>query len=501
MTVALSQSTLASLPEAVARPTYDRARVRTGVVHLGVGGFHRSHQAVYLDRVLAQGHADWGITGVGVLPVDRALTDALRAQDGLYTLVVKHPTGTVERTVIGSLLEHRLLSDDREAVLATMAAPTTRLVTLTITEGGYSTDKATGRFELDDALRADLANPEVGTAFGLLTAALRRRRDAGTPPFTVVSCDNIESNGHLARQTLVAFARLQDEHTGDRLGDWVAEHVAFPNSMVDRITPATTDDDRAQLTAGTGVVDRWPVVAEPYLQWVLEDEFCDGRPPLEEVGVQLVPDVRPYELMKLRLLNASHQVMSYLGYLAGHRRVDEVMVDPLFIELVDRYMRDEATPTLPPVPDTDLAAYRRTLLERFANPAVSDTLARNCAEGSERIATFVLPVIRDQLRDGGPFDLAVLAVAAWARYAAGVDEDGEPIAVVDARLDRLTPLLGGRGEAAAAVLGASEVFGDLAADERFGASFVRAAELLDRLGARAAVAAVLGSPLSGRDRG
>ncbi|MGY1705985.1 mannitol dehydrogenase family protein [Geodermatophilus sp. SYSU D00697] len=490
MTTPLRQSTLATLPEAVRRPAYDRAAAAPGVVHLGVGGFHRSHQAVYLDRLLGRGHAGWGITGVGVLAVDRPLHAALRAQDGLYTLVLKAPDGSIEPSVVGSLLDLLLLDDDPEAVLAAMAAPTTHVVTMTITEGGYSTDKATGRFRPDDALAADLAGPVPRTAFGLLTEALRRRRAAGTPPFTVISCDNVESNGDLARQTLVEFARLQQARTGDDLAEWIAASVAFPNSMVDRITPATTDEDRRRLTAETGVVDAWPVVAEPYLQWVLEDRFSDARPPLEEVGVQLVEDVRPYELMKLRLLNASHQVMSYLGYLAGHRRVDEVLADPLFAALVERYMRLEATPTLPPVPDTDLAAYRRTLLERFANPAVSDTLARNCAEGSERIATFVLPVVRDLLAQGRPCDLAGLAVAAWARYAAGVDEDGDPIVVVDARLEQLTPLLR-RSEDPLAVLGCGEVFGDLADDERFRSAYARAADLLDRLGARGAVAALV----------
>lgn len=491
--IPLSGSTLAALPDAVRRPAYDRAAADSGVVHLGVGAFHRSHQAVYFDRLLGLGHADWGITGVGVLPADRPLHAALRSQDGLYTVVLKAPDGSIEPSVVGSLVGLLLLEDDPETVLTAMAAPATRLVTMTITEGGYSTDKSTGLFRLDDALAADLTSPHPRTAFGLLAEALRRRRAAGTPPFTVVSCDNVEGNGDLTRQTLLEFARLQEAHTGDGLADWIGDSVAFPNSMVDRITPATTDEDRRRLTAETGVADQWPVVAEPYLQWVLEDRFGEVRPPLDEVGVQLVDDVRPYELMKLRLLNASHQVMSYLGYLAGHRRVDAVMADPLFAELVERYMRLEATPTLPPVPDTDLADYRRILLERFANPAVSDTLARNCAEGSERIATFVLPVIREQLASGGPFDLAVLAVAAWARYAEGVDEEGDPIAVVDARSDRLAPLLRRRHEDPLAVLTFDEVFGDLADDERFRRSYSRAAELLDRFGARGAATRIIGS--------
>jgi mannitol 2-dehydrogenase len=495
----LRESTLTALPAPVQRPAYDRAAAGSGVVHLGVGGFHRSHQAVYFDRLLARGHGEWGITGVGVLPADRGLHEALRAQDGLYTLVLKHPTGAIEPAVVGSLLRLLLVDDDPAAVLAAMASPSTHLVTMTITEGGYSTEKSTGRFLPDDALRADLTAPHPRTAFGLLGAALRRRRDAGTPPFTVVSCDNVENNGALARRTLVEFARLQDAGTGDDLAGWIDRHVAFPSSMVDRITPVTTDGDRRRLADEAGIADRWPVVAEPYLQWVLEDSFSDARPPLEEVGVQLVDDVRPYELGKLRLLNAGHQVMSYLGYLAGHRRVDEVMTDPLFVELVDRYMREEATPTLPPVPGTDLAAYRAVLLDRFANPAVSDTLARNCAEGSERIATFVLPVVRDQLRTGGPIDVAVLAVAAWVRYATGEDEGGGRIEVVDARLDRMAPLLRRRREDPSAVLGLGDVFGDLADDERFRRAYLRAAGSLDRLGARGAVAHLLG-PSSGRSR-
>jgi mannitol 2-dehydrogenase len=495
----LRETTLTALPERVQRPAYDRAAARSGVVHLGVGGFHRSHQAVYFDRLLARGHGDWGITGVGVLAADRGLHEALRAQDGLYTLVLEHPTGSIEPAVVGSLLRLLLVDDDPETVVAAMAAPSTHLVTMTITEGGYSTEKSTGLFRPDDALRADLEAGHPRTAFGLLTASLRRRRDAGTPPFTVVSCDNVENNGALARQTLVAFARLQDDRTGDDLAQWIAGHVAFPSSMVDRITPVTTDDDRRRLADETGIADRWPVVAEPYLQWVLEDSFSDARPPLDEVGVRLVDDVRPYELMKLRLLNAGHQVMSYLGHLAGHRRVDEVMADPPFVEFVDRYMREEATPTLPPVPGTDLAGYRRVLLDRFANPAVSDTLARNCAEGSERIATFVLPVIREQLATGGPIDAAVLAVAAWARYATGVDEQGGRIEVVDARLDRMAPLLRHWREDPAAVLGLGDVFGDLADDERFRRAYLHAAGLLDRWGARGAVEHVWG-PSSGRPR-
>jgi mannitol 2-dehydrogenase len=411
----LNQETLSSLSASVPIPAYDRDRVRTGIVHIGVGGFHRAHEAMYLDRLLEQGKAeDWGICGVGVLPSDRRMAEVMAAQDGLYTLVVKHPDGTLEPRVVGSIVEYLLAPDDPEAVVERMADEATRIVSLTVTEGGYNVSPVTGEF---DATAPDvLADLQPGavprTAFGLITEALVRRRQRGLPPFTVVSCDNIQGNGDVARRSFSAFAGLRDPE----LGAWVDREVPFPNSMVDRITPATTDEDREEVRQRFGVDDGWPVVCEPFAQWVLEDRFSLGRPPLEDAGVQLVEDVEPYELMKLRLLNASHQALAYFGYLAGYRLVHEAAQDPLLQRLLLGYMEEEATPTLRPVPGIDLGEYRENLIVRFSNPAVRDTLARLAFDGSERIPKWLLPVIRENLATGGEIRRSAAVVASWARY-------------------------------------------------------------------------------------
>jgi mannitol 2-dehydrogenase len=432
----LGASTLSSMDAAVWIPRYDRTAVRVGIVHLGVGGFHRSHEAMYLDRLLEAGQAaDWGICGVGVLPSDRRMQQALSAQDCLYTLVLKHPDGYLDARVIGSLVEYLFAPDDPDAVVEKLAAEGTRIVSLTLTEGGYNVSAVTGEFDAGAPdVVADLrpgAAPR--TAFGLVTEALVRRRERGLPPFTVVSCDNIPGNGDLARHSFAAFAALREP----ALGEWVAAEVAFPNSMVDRITPVTTDDDRAELARRFGVDDLWPVVCEPYTQWVLEDSFPAGRPRLEDVGVQLVDDVAPYELMKLRLLNAGHQVLGHLGRLAGYEYVHEACQDPLFREFLLGYLDEEATPTLPPVPGIDLRRYKADLVGRFANPSVRDTLARLCEYASDRIPQFLLPVIRADLAAGRDVRRSLAVLAAWARSAEGPDDAGRPIELVDLRRDAL----------------------------------------------------------------
>jgi mannitol 2-dehydrogenase len=296
----------------------------------------------------------------------------------------------------------------------------------------------------------------------------------------VVSCDNIQSNGVLASRAFGAFARLRDP----ALGEWVEHEVAFPSSMVDRITPATTDDDRAALADGFGVLDAWPVVSESFTQWVLEDDFPSGRPDLGSVGVQLVDDVLPYELMKLRLLNASHQALAYLGYLCGHRYVHQAAGDPLIATFLRAYMDGEATPTLRPVPGVDLQDYTATVISRFANPHVRDTLARICADTSDRIPTFLLPVVHEQLARGGDVRLAALVVASWARYAEGVDEDGAPIDVVDPLAPVLTAAAARQRREPTAFLEVRDVFGDLVEDPRFRDPYVEALASLHRVGAR-----------------
>jgi mannitol 2-dehydrogenase len=482
----LGSATVGALGNDVGVPAYDRSAVRPGIVHFGVGGFHRAHEAMYLDRLMDEGRAlDWGICGVGTMPPDQRMRDVLRAQDGLYTLVVKHPDGAMEPRVIGSIVEYLYAPDDPEAVLARMTDPATRIVSLTITEGGYHVNQVTGEFDPNDpGLQHDLEPGAVPTsAFGLVVEGLARRRAAGVPSYTVMSCDNIPGNGHVAKKMLTSFARLKDPE----LADWIEREVRFPNSMVDRITPVTADADKEALAQRFGIDDGWPVVCEPFTQWVLEDDFGGDRPPFEDVGVQLVSDVEPYELMKLRLLNASHQALCYLGYLAGYRYAHEVCQDKLFVDFLLGYMDEEATPTLPPVPGVDLDRYKHQLIERFANPEVRDTLARLCAESSDRIPKWLLPVVREQLAAGRGIDRAALVVAAWARYAEGVDEHGEPIEVVDRLKDRVMAAAARSKQDPLAFIRDRDLFGDLAEDLRFAAAYTSALKSLHTVGARASV--------------
>uniref|UniRef100_A0A5Q5BPR3 Mannitol dehydrogenase-like protein n=2 Tax=unclassified Mycobacterium TaxID=2642494 RepID=A0A5Q5BPR3_MYCSS len=470
----LDESTLPDIP--IAKPTYARGDVTVGIVHFGVGGFHRAHQAMYVDALLEKGlAAEWGICGVGVLPGDRKMADALGAQDGLYTLLLENPDGSRDARVIGSIVDYRYAPDDPEGVVELLAAPSTRIISLTITEGGYEVDK----------VDADSVN-----VFGLITDALALRRDRGVDPPTIVSCDNIEGNGDVARAAFMSYA----DRTHPGLSEWIGSNARFPNSMVDRITPVTTPEVIATVRDEFGVDDAWPVVAEPFTSWVLEDTFTDGRPPFEDVGVLLVDDVTPYELMKLRLLNASHQALCYFGYLAGYRLVHDAAADPLFAELLRRYMDSEATPTLRPVPGIDLPDYKRTLIERFANPGVRDTIARLCYGSSDRIPKWLLPVVRENLRTGAPIRLSAAVVASWSRYAEGVDEQGEPIDVQDQLADELVPLARAQRDNPTSFIENRLVFGDLVDEKRFVDEYVAALESLHRVGARATLEALVGKP-------
>ncbi|MGA9309418.1 MAG: mannitol dehydrogenase family protein, partial [Pseudonocardiaceae bacterium] len=318
------------------------------------------------------------------------------------------------------------------------------------------------------------------TVFGLVTEALVRRRARDLPPFTVMSCDNIQGNGDAARKSFVAFAALRDPE----LGAWVKQQVRFPNSMVDRITPVTTDEDKAEISRRFGIDDQWPVVCEPFTQWVLEDDFGNGRPPWEDAGVQLVSDVEPYELMKLRLLNASHQALCYFGYLTGYRLVHEVCQDALFQHFLLAYMDEEATPTLQPLPGIDVAGYKQNLIARFSNPNVRDTVARLCAESSDRIPKWLLPVIRHNLVTGGEITRSAAVVASWARYAEGIDEQGRPIEVVDRLKDTLMANARRQHENPLAFIADRELFGDLIDDERFTAHYRASLASLHEHGAR-----------------
>ncbi len=472
----LNAETLSKI--SIAKPGYDRDDIRVGIVHFGVGGFHRAHQAMYVDRLLDTGTTkDWGICGVGVLPSDRKMAEVMEAQDGLYTLMLQYPDDHRDARVIGSIVDYRYAPDDRDGVVELIAAPSTRIVSLTITEGGYSIEGA---------------GPD--SVFGIVADALALRRDRDLPSVTIVSCDNIEGNGDVAREAFTGYA--EKGHPG--LPEWMAEHTRFPNSMVDRITPATTPDVIDAVAREFDVEDEWPVVAEPFTSWVLEDDFSGDRPQLEDVDVLLVDDVTPYELMKLRLLNASHQSLCYFAYLAGYRLVHEAAGDPLFARFLLNYMDSEATPTLLPVPGIDLPDYKQTLIERFANPGVRDTVARLCYGSSDRIPKWLLPVIRENLASGAPIRLSAATVASWARYAEGIDEDGEPIDVQDQLAESLVPLAKSQRENPTAFL-EHPVFGDLGRNDRFVEAYTSALDSLHRNGARATLEELVNGPGDGRD--
>lgn len=461
-----------------------------GIVHFGVGGFHRAHEAMYVDRLLSQGKAqDWGICGVGLLPNDARMRDVMREQDCLYSLVLKHPDATRERRVIGSIVEYLYAPDDVEAVINKLADPAVRIVSLTVTEGGYNFNPTTGDFDFaNPAVAADLRPGAVpATMFGIVTEGLVRRREHGIAPFTVMSCDNIQGNGDIARETFSAFAGRRDSD----LGDWVTQNVAFPNTMVDRITPVTTDEDRAESDEALGLTDAWPVVCEPFEQWVIQDDFPLGRPDWDRVGAQFVDDVEPYELMKLRLLNSSHQAMAYFGYLAGYRYAHEAMTDERIVTLLQRYMDEEATPSLRLVPGIDLADYKTTLLERFSNQEVRDTLARLCLESSDRIPKWLIPVVREQLAAGGQVALSAAIVASWARYAEGIDEQDVTIDVVDNLKGRIMAAAAAQHDDPLSFLLDQTLFGDLATREEFTGPYLRALHSLHRVGSIGTLDSVL----------
>lgn len=481
----LNQANLETIGTRIPVPTYPRERLEPAIVHIGVGGFHRAHQAVYLDELAERRVTDqWGITGVGLLPQDRRMAEALLPQQCLYT-VVERGAHAPRARVVGSMTRYLFAPENPELVLGALEDGRTRLVTLTITEGGYNFNQTSGEFEADNpAIQHDLRHPSAPTTvFGYIREALERRRRAGIAPFTVLSCDNIQSNGDVTKKMITSFARLRD----DGLAAWIEANVAFPNCMVDRITIQTTDEDRAMVARTFDIADAWPVVTEPFRQWVIEDRFGNGRPPLEEVGAQFVTDVHPYEMMKIRLLNASHQAIGYLGYLCGYRYIHEVMGDPRFVAFMRRLMDEEITPLLPPVPGIDLDQYKGSLIERFANPEIRDQVSRICFDGSSRMPKFLLPSLSEALASGRPHTLLTLAVAGWFRYLSGIDEQGEPILVEDQMVEALQALAREGREDPRPLLRLTALFGDLAANEPFAAELEEALRLLYRRGARAAL--------------
>lgn len=486
--IELGESTLARISPLVAIPGYDRSRIEPSIVHIGVGGFFRAHQARYLDELLRRGQADgWGYCGLNLLEQDRVMREVLRRQDGLYTLVSRDANGDTPR-IMGSLVESlHLLVDGSETVIERLADARTRIVSLTITEGGYYLNEGTGEFnESHPDIIHDLAHPcSPRCAFGVLAAALRLRKQRGLAPFTLMSCDNLRHNGDLLRRMLLAFVELQDTD----LARWIGEHCAFPNSMVDRITPATTDEHRALVREKWGINDAWPVVAEPFRQWVIEDEFTLGRPSWELVGAQITSDVAPYERVKMRLLNASHQAMCYIGLLLGYEFAHEAIADPQINRLVRGMMDEEVTPLLTAPVGMDLGDYKNSLMQRFANPAMGDQLARIATEGSARVPGFVLPSIVEQLERGGNIRRLAFTVACWFRFLQGTNDSGRELPVVDPHRERLMEAARRGGSDPAPLLAQKDLLGDLGQSDVFVEEVSAALRCLCDKGAAAALAA------------
>ena len=458
MTTQLNAANLNLLDPQIHIPKYDRQKVGQSIMHVGVGGFHRAHQALYMDDLFNQGSDPrWGYCGVGLLKHDARIRDVMISQDCLYTLVERSLEGDKAR-IIGSIVNFLFSPDDPQKVIEQMASPQTQIVSLTITEGGYYIDQSTGDLdEKNPDIQYDLAHPhEPRCSFGYLLEALDRRRTRGLPPFTLMSCDNIQSNGEVAKKMLTAFAELRDPI----FRNWLAENCIFPNSMVDRITPATTDEHRALVKEKFKIDDGWPVMTESFKQWVIEDHFVQGRPAWELVGAQMTTDVLPYEKMKLRLLNASHQALCYIGMLLGYQLVHETMGNRDIRRLVEKMMDDEVTPLLAEVPGVDLADYKKTLIERFANPAIRDQLSRIGIYGSSGIPKFVLPSITEQLQRGGPIKLLSFTVASWFRYLNGLDESGKEMPMLDPMAQTLRERAKAAGKDARQLLAMRDVFSE-----------------------------------------
>lgn len=476
-------------------PTYSRDGLKEGIVHIGVGGFHRAHLAVYVDNLLGKNVDDarnWAICGVGLKPFDAGMRDALIPQDGLYTVIERSASGSAAR-VIGSINSFLYAPDDVEAVISKMAHPDTRIVSMTITESGYYYNENTHELEVEDSdIVADLASDLKAplTTFGYLFAALARRHEAGLKPFTVLSCDNMQKNGTISRNMLLSFARLRDP----KIAEWIEKEGAFPNSMVDRITPRTSDSDKKDLAETFGIQDDWPVVTEPFMQWVVEDTFANGRPSFEKVGVQVVSnvhEVEKFECHKLRLLNASHTSMAYMAYLAGFEYVHNVIENPLFNKYLYNMMQEEVKPLLPAIDGVDIDAYIKQLMERFSNPTIMDQINRLTLNGSGKLPQFIMPSIAEQIWQAKThnFRRLALSVAGWFRYLNGVDEQGKPISIDDPMAESLQAKAREGGDQPGPLLNVRSLFGDdLRGDKPFVEELTRALESLHREGAMATLA-------------
>lgn len=474
----LNQDGLAQIAKQIPCPNYNRATLKVGIVHIGVGGFHRSHQAYYIHQLLANYNAlDWGICGVGLREADRAMYDVLKKQDCLYTLITQHPNGDVKSEVVGSLKDFLLAVDTPHLVIDQMAHPDTKIVSLTITEGGYNFNPTSGLFNFENPdIQHELQHPnEPKTVYGYITSALKKRRANEIAPFTVLSCDNIQHNGDVARKMLLAFANKQDPE----LAKWIDKNVCFPNTMVDRITPVTTSADIDYLQEKHNIKDEWPVICEPFIQWVVEDKFSNGRPPFEKLGIQFVSDVTPYEKMKIRLLNAGHSVLGIPGAIYGHPTINACMEDTVFAKFMRQFMDKEVSPVLDTVEGIDLKQYKDSLEERFANPNIKDSVSRICSESSAKLPKFLVPTIQENLARGGSIAYGTLVLAAWCYYSdKGINEKKEAIEIIDVMKNELHLAAKETHRDDLSFLKQSEFFADLIDNEEFTNKYVELIQLI-----------------------
>jgi mannitol 2-dehydrogenase len=481
MSIKLSSQALARLAQNVAVPRYNRANLSAGIVHFGVGNFHRAHQAVYLDDLFNAGRDhDWAIIGAGVLPAEKVGREKLKEQDWLTT-VVEQDSDHMAARVTGAMVDF-VIPGDTSAIVARLADPAIRIVSMTITEGGYYIDPASGVFNPGhpDIVRDAVEIDRPRTVFGLILAGLTRRRANGTPPFTVMSCDNIPHNGKVTADAVVGLAKLADPE----FADWVRANVAFPNGMVDRITPSTTDRERNFLNDKFGLEDSWPVFCEPFRQWVLEDNFPAGRPALEQVGVTFVEDVSPYELMKIRILNGGHATIAYPAALMDIHFVHEAMQEPLIRNFLAKLERYEIIPTVPPVPDTNLDGYFQMVESRFSNPTIGDTVRRLCLDGSNRQPKFIIPTIADRLAAGKDVSGLALESALWCRYCFGTTDTGAVTEPNDPNWHRLHATAKAASVNSAAWLAMDDIYGEVGKSPVFAAAFAHSLKTLWQEGTR-----------------
>lgn len=485
----LANKALSELPDSIARPTYDRAKLSPGIVHIGLGNFHRAHQAWYLHRLMNAGLAqDWAIIGAGVRPNDETMRQKLAAQDYLTTLIELDPSGS-SAEVVGSMIDYVPVEEGNGPLIARMAKPDIRIVALTVTEGGYYVDPATNAFDASHPdIVHDAANPErPRTAFGAIVAALRLRRAGGHGPFTCQCCDNLQSNGDVLRQTVVSLARLSDPE----LAGWIDANCTFPNAMVDCIVPATGPKE-IELARAFGIDDAAPVTHENFRQWVMEDNFCQGRPDWDKVGAQFSDNVHGYEAQKIRILNAGHQVIVNAAELLGIETISAAMADPAIHALFRKVELEEIAPHVVPVPGMTPEQYVDLIDRRFSNPAIVDTVRRVAFDGSSRHPGFVLPTVRDALAAGAPVEGLALVEAAWARMCAGQREDGTPIEPNDPFWDDLTAVAQTARDTPRAWLEMRHLYGDLADQPRFAEAFARWLRMIWAEGTETALRAYTG---------